>query len=98
MSWRVGSWLMASVFILAGLGLAWWQIGTVSGALHWSWPLVVAGVLMGIASTWTLAMELAQHAASKDLADDKAAFEHLSATERNGAQQSTKNMGYYCRC
>lgn len=78
MSWRVGSWLMASVFILAGLGLVWWQIGTVSGALRWSWPLVVAGVLIGMASTWTLAVELARRATSEDLADDKAAFEHLS--------------------
>ena len=88
MSWRVGSWLMTSVFILAGLGLVWWQIGTVSGALRWSWPLVVAGILIGIASTWTLAVELARRAASEDLADNKAAFEHLSAMERDNQQKT----------
>ncbi len=79
---------MAGLFTLTGLGLAWWQIGTLSGALRWSWPLVVAGVLIGIASTWTLAMELARRAASEDLADDKAAFEHLRAIERDNQQKS----------
>ena len=88
MSWRVWSWLMASVFTLAGLGLVWWQIGTVSGALRWSWPLVVASVLIGMASTWTLAVELARRAASEDLANDKAAFEHLRAIERDNQQKS----------
>ena len=88
MSWRVGSWLIASMFTLTGLGLVWWQIGTVSGALHWSWPLIVAGVLIGIASTWTLAMELARRAASEDLADDKATFEHLRTMERDKQQKS----------
>jgi hypothetical protein len=62
---------MAGLFTLTGLGLAWWQIGTFSGALRWSWPLVVAGVLIGVASTWTLAVELARRAASEDLANDK---------------------------
>ncbi len=88
MSWRVGSWLIASMFTLTGLGLVWWQIGTVSGALRWSWPLIVAGVLIGTASTWTLAMELARRAASEDLADDKAAFEHLRTMERDKQQKS----------
>ena len=88
MSWRVGSWFIAGLFTLAGLGLAWWQIGTLSGALRWSWPLIVAGVLIGIASTWTLAMELARRAASEDLADDKAAFEHLRTMERDKQQKS----------
>jgi uncharacterized membrane protein len=88
MSWRVWSWVIAVVLTLAGLGLVWWQIGTLSGALRWSWPLVVAGVLIGIASTWTLAIELAQRAASKDLADDKAAYEHLREMERDNQQKS----------
>jgi len=87
MSWRAGSWLMASLFTFAGLILVWWQIGTVSGALRWSWPLIIAGVLIGIASTWTLAMELARRAASEDLANDKATFEHLRAIERDNQQK-----------
>ena len=88
MNWRVGFWLIAGLFTLAGLGLVWWQIGTISGALNWSWPLVTAGVLIGMASTWTLAMEIAQRTASKDLADDKAAFEHLREKERDKQQKS----------
>ena len=87
MNWRVGSWLMASVFSLTGLGLVWWQIGTFSGALRWSWPLIVAGILIGVVSTWTLAMELARRAASEDLANDKATFEHLRTMERDNQQK-----------
>jgi gas vesicle protein len=88
MSWRLWSWIIAAVLTLAGLGLIWWQTGTGLGALRWALPLVVAGVLIGVASTWTVAIELARRTANEDFANEKTALERLRAIERDKQQKA----------
>ena len=83
MSWRVWSWIIAAVLVLAGLGLVWWQTGTGLGALRWALPFVVAGLLTGVASTWTVAVELARRTANEDLANEKITLERLREIERD---------------